>query len=292
MKPVAKPSKVTVEAPADHPEVLDVRDAMQQVMDFFDLLTDQEDGDVVWRLISASAKSPLTVECAPYNMKTNASAFSQVMGHVSRIQKGMASLQAGDPLDMSFPSEKIPTAVKMFKRSLNGIGRTRFDFGNETSVEIFPELAKRSLKILVFNDDYEESNYHLSSRKREALGSIDGRIVNLNTDRARPSIRVLEHSSGREINCVISEDLLPEIESSLTAGDAWKRRRVRVRGTISYDSDGRIVRLYDGRIPIEDGRIQFIEPKEVTIEDLHDPDFTGGLPAHEYLDKLRENNFD
>ncbi len=63
MRHVTNPTKVTVEAPIDRPDVLNLKDAMQQVMDFIDLLANQDDRDVVWRLVSAKADSPLSVEC-------------------------------------------------------------------------------------------------------------------------------------------------------------------------------------------------------------------------------------
>ena len=59
-------------------------------------------------------------------------------------------------------------------------------------------------------------------------------------------------------------------------------RRARVRGIINYDANGKILHVYDGRIT-------FIETKGTKIKDIHDPDFTGGLPAYEYIDKLQEN---
>ena len=290
MKTTTKPRKITVEAPPDHPDVLDVGQAMRQVMDYFDLLTDQRSKNVVWRLVSASMNSPLTVEGIPFNLETNAPAHGQVMDHVSKVERGMICLREGKNLDADFPAEKIPVTREIFRRNLNGIGRTRFDFGNETRVDIHRELARQFLNVLEDKDDGYKKLF--SSRKREAFGSIDGKIVSLNTNRDRPSIGIQEHNSGQEINCLISDDARIEIEKSLTAGDAWKHRRVRVRGIISYDANGKIVRLQNGRLPIRDGQIQFIEPKEVTIGDLHDPDFTGGLPAREYLEKLRENDFD
>ena len=60
-----KPKKITVEPSADHPDILNIRDAMQQVIDYFDLLTDQNDSNVVWSLVRASTNSPFTAEGYP-----------------------------------------------------------------------------------------------------------------------------------------------------------------------------------------------------------------------------------
>lgn len=101
-----RPKKITVEPSADHPEILDIREAMQQVMDYFELLTDQGDSNVVWNLVFASTNSPFTAEGSPVDLRTNAPAFGQVKDHVAVIERGLAKVQAGEPLDGDFPMEK------------------------------------------------------------------------------------------------------------------------------------------------------------------------------------------
>lgn len=278
-----KPKKITVEASPDHPDILDIRDAMQQVMDYFDLLTDRGQSDIVWNLVFASANSPFTAEGAPVDLRTNAPAYGQVRNHVAVIERGLARLQEGRPLDADFPAEKREIAKRILKRNLNGIGRTVIDLGDDAVYEIKPQQAERSLAAINGEDD-EEYDYFFSTFSRKEIGSIEGRIIDLSTDYDEPSIKLKEHRSGREIQCRISSDARDEIENSLTAGDVWTHRRVRVRGIINYDPNGKIVRVYDGRIA-------FIETQDTKISDIHDADFTGGLPAYEYIDRLRENEF-
>lgn len=276
-----KPRKITVEASEDHPEILDIRDAMQQVMDYFDLLTDQGQSNVVWNLVFASTNSPFTAEGAPVDLRTNAPAYGQVRDHVAIIERGLSRLQEGEPLDDDFPLEKRDVAKRILKRNLNGIGRTIINLEDDTFYEIRPRQAERSLAAINGEDD-EEYDYLFSTFSRKEIGSIEGRIVDLSTDYDEPSIKLKEHRSGREIQCRISDEARDEIENSLTAGDVWTHRRARVRGVINYDPNGKIVRVYDSRIA-------FIESNDTSIGDIRDGDFTGGLPAYEYLDRLREN---
>jgi len=276
-----KPKKITVEASPEHPGVLDIRDAMQQVMDYFDLLTDRGQPDVVWNLVFASTNSPFTAEGAPVDLRTNAPAYSLVQGHVELVERGLARLKGGEPLDADFPKEKREIAKRILRRNLNGIGRTTIDLGDDAVYKIEPQQAERSLAAINGEDD-EEYEYLFSTFARREFGSIEGRILDLSTSYDEPAITLREHRSGREIQCRISDDARDEIERSLTAGDVWAHRRARVRGIINYDASGKIVRVYDGRIA-------FIETKGTKIKDIHDPDFTGGLPAYEYIDRLREN---
>ena len=280
-----KSLRITVEPSAKHPDVLDIRDAMQQVLDFFDLLTDQTNENVVWNLTFASTNSPFVAEGAPVDLRTNSGAFSAIEKHVKTIERGFTKIAAGDPVDSDFPQEKLKVAQRMIERNLNGIGRTKFDFGNEeNTVEIVPRTAQRSLQTIRGETDifYE---YLFSTFARREIGSIEGRIVDLGTHYEKPAVQVLEQISDRGVWCQVDERTLEEIENKITAGDVWKHRRVRVRGEISYDATGKIARVFDGRV-------SFISSKNVGIDDLYDPDFAENLQPYEYLEKLRENDFE
>ncbi len=276
-----KQKKITIEASPDHPEVLDIKDAMQQVVDYFELITDQGQSDIVWNLVSASTNSPFTAEATPVDLRTNAPAFGQVRDYVAVIERGLSRLQEGEPLDADFPAEKHKVVKRILQRNLNGIGRTTIELGEDAVYRIEPQQAERSLAAINGEDD-EEYEYLFSTFARKEYGSIEGRILDLSTSYDEPAIKLREHRSGREIQCRISDDARDEIERSLTAGDVWAHRRARVRGVINYDANGKMLRVYDGRIA-------FIGTKDPKVNHLHDPDFTGGLPAYEYLDKLREN---
>ena len=53
---------ITVQAPAEHPDLLDIRDAMEQVRDFFELLAGEEDRETLaWNMTLASTNSPLAI---------------------------------------------------------------------------------------------------------------------------------------------------------------------------------------------------------------------------------------
>lgn len=277
-----EPKKITVQASAEHPEVLDVRDAMRQVLDYFDLLTDQGMPTVVWNLTFASTNSPFTAEGTPVDLRTKAAAYGLVAAHVERVERGIRKMARGEPVDQDFPTEKREAAQRLLKRNLNGIGETRISVtGFDAPVIIHRESARRALEMMQGTGD-TVYDYLFGSFARKEVGSVEGRIVDLGTDYDEPKITLKEHRTGREIPCRISKDAHDEIAGMLTAGDVWQHRRVRVRGILNFDADGKLGRVFDGRI-------SYITPKETKVSDLHDADFTGGLPAYEYLDRLRED---
>lgn len=276
---VMKPRKITVEPSAQHPGILEVRDAMQQVIDFFDLLTDEGQSNVVWNLTFASTNSPFTAEGSPVDLRTHAGAYSLIAPHLAVIDRGLQRISAGEPLDDDFPAEKRELATNLLKRNMNGIGRTRIEVNNQV-ISLVPDNARRALEAIQGTAD-QTYDYLFSSFARNEVGSIEGRIVDLGTDYEEPAVKLREHRTGREIQCRVSPQAQEEIKTSLTAGDVWQHRRVRVRGVLKYDAAGKIVRVYDGRL-------SYIDPADVRIEDLRDEGFTGGLPAYEYLDRLRD----
>ena len=280
-----KPLRIAVEPSAKHPEILSIHDAMQQVLDFFELLTDQANANVVWRLTSASIGSPFVVEGTPFDLRTNAAAYSAVENHVRMMERAFNNIVAGDPLDRDFPDDKLKHAERFLERNTNGIGRTECHFGNdEPAVKIEPQIAERSLHVIRKEPDVLY-NYLFSTFARREVGSIEGRIVDLGTHYEKAAIHVKEHSTSREIWCQVDQRTLDKIEKTITAGDVWHHRRVKVSGELSYDSLGQLARLYEGRV-------EYIDANDVRIEDLHDSDFAEGLPAHEYLSRLRESDFE
>jgi hypothetical protein len=281
---VARRVRITVEPSEDHPDVLSVQDALQQAIDFFDLLTDEANAEVVWNLTLASTNSPFTCEGEPVNLKTMAGAHAIVEGRVAIVERNFARVARGEDFDEGFPKERIDLARRILKRTANGIGATLARFSEDAPpVEITHEIADRYFREVVAPEESLHS-YLFSRTARKEIGSIEGRLLEIGTDYDSPAIHVAEHKSGRKVWCRISRTMFDEIADQIKAKDAWDRRRVRVRGTLNYDNDGKTIRVIDGTVA-------FIETQEVDISRLADRTFTEGYSVQEYLDRLRENEF-
>ena len=256
-------------------------DAMQQVRDYFDLLTDQGQSHIVWRLTSATTQSPLTVEAEPYDQRTQAGGYGAIAPHVAKVREGLQRLEAGEDFGPDFPDEKREVAIELVKRNLNGIGNTEFFFGHSgQQVQLDQQIARRALTAIEGGEDSLYEYLYGTFARREA-GSIEGQILDVGTDSEEPAVHIEEDLSGRRISCRIDEKIRQDIERRLTAADVWDKRRVRVRGELNYDADGKLIRLYEGQIA-------FIEPVAVSVDDLYDPEFTEGLEPRDYLDRFRE----
>ncbi len=274
----------TVEPSEDHQDVLIIRDAFQQAVDFFDLLTDDADKNIAWKLDMASTNSPFTCAGEPIDIRTWAGASGSVANRVSIVERNLKRIADGLDFDDDFPREKREIARKILKRNTNGISRIVAVFDdNHTPLEITHDHAVR-----YFNEIETQSeslhSYLFSTTSRKEYGSVEGRIMEIGTDYDLPAIHLVEHKTNRKIWCRVSTETAERLSDEIKAGDAWTRRRVRVRGVVNYDDQGKIIRLIDGAIA-------FIEEKEFDLDKLSDPTFTGRFGVREYLDRLQENEF-
>ena len=134
--------EITIEPPEDHPEYMDVREAMRRVEEFFDLVTDANQKDVVWNLAYASTNSPLTVGGEAFHVVTKASAFSLIEPQVRQIEEGFLAVTRFGELPEDFPEDKREIADAFLKAGLNGSGTSRVRFGeNRPTVQITREVS-------------------------------------------------------------------------------------------------------------------------------------------------------
>lgn len=270
--------------PSDaHHDVLTIQDAFQQAIDFFDLLTDETNKNVVWKLEVASTNSPFMCTGEPVDVRTWAGAHALVKERVDIVERNFHRIVEGKEFDDAFPREKIETARRLIRRNTNGVGRTKAAFASDAEpVEITHDTAKRYFERL---EPVESLHSYLFSRtSRHEIGSLEGRIVEIGTDYDVPALQLMEHNTGRLIWCRISPDRAEEIGAEMKAGDVWSHRRVRIHGTLNYDANGTVLRVVDGTI-------SFIDVPDVDLDRLEDKEFTESYSPREYLERLRENEF-
>ncbi len=280
------PRKVTFTIePADgHHDVLTIQDAFQQAIDFFDLLTDEAEKHVVWKLEMATTSSPFSCHGKPVDTRTGAGAYGSVEGRIEVVERNLARIARGEDFDDSFPREKIEVARRLLRRNTNGIGRSVARFSDEVApIEISRDAAKRYFQEVV--EPVESLHSYLFSRtSRKEVGSVEGRLIDIGTDYDAPALHLEEHKTGRRLWCRISPATLERLGNDMTADDVWKRRRIRVRGTLNYDNQGNIFRVMNGSVA-------YIDVPDVDLEKIKNDDFTDGYPVNEYLDRLREGEF-
>lgn len=277
---MAERIKITIRASGAHPDVLTVEDAMRQVLDFFELLTKEGDDlpSVEWRLSKASINSPFHMEGEAISLHPSVDVTV-----VARAQKMALAKSLRDVVSNRLPSDPqfdTKIAKRFFERNMNGIGLTEIDFEMGNPVEVTPQVAKRAIEVIERRFD---SGLYDFPHPKEELGSIEGTLSHVGTHRNEPAVRIIESRTKEKVWCRLSAELQRTFEGKTTFDDVWKHRRVRVRGRIKYESSGAIDYVLASDI------LKF-DDREVSVDELRDPEFTSGLSVIEYLDRFRDGS--
>lgn len=275
--------KITVTPSAKHPTILDVKDAMRQVLHFFEFLSDDQDEVVVWNLVNATTNSPFTAEGEAVSLRAGVD-----VSVVARAQKIEAAETLNALIEGRRPLRRLPKAAEsvarqFFLQNVNGIGTTRIDLGAAADeVVVTPGRAQSALKVI---SEGGEGTFSLlpANREREEIGSLEGVLLEVGTHHNHPAFCLVERLSNREVWCRVPKEFEREFAEETSFGDVWGKRRVRVRGRIKYDSSGKVLYV------VAHG-ITGVEPNPTNLDDLYDPHFTGGRSIEEYIEALREGN--
>jgi hypothetical protein len=270
---------VSVDASRDHPNLMTVQDVFAHVLELFQLVNESDpaaQGEIVWRLVSASMNSPFTVTAEAVAAKPGVRVDVVARRQRRAFRDAYSELRAGRlPRVWSTPKAR-DTVSRVLARNRNGIGSTRIDYGLKTEkpIVITPDEAAAGVAAIVADT--------LAPRKtKEQIGSIEGKLVQVATHYNQPAIQLIERKTDAEIWCVVPEQFIHEISEHTSVEDVWKESRVIVRGTIHYGTDGKISRLVATDV-------RRVLPREVPDDSIADRNFTGGLSVTEYLEKLRD----
>lgn len=124
---------------------------------------------------------------------------------------------------------------------------------------------------------------HVELAHRE-IGSIEGVIARIELDgHGRPIVWLRARLDGQVVKCVSSGTALGRI-GHLEVAQVLSGMRVQIFGLIHYKDIERIS-------SIEVDGVHVFEPDSELpdMDDIVDPNFTGGVEASQYLSSLREN---
>ncbi len=260
---------------------LTVADAMQQVLDTFELLSKAEVKDdslgasVVWRLERASTNSPFTVEATPVSSNPEISIDRQALNTIHAFQEGINSILHAKGKPQWIDQESEGTLKRILARNLNGIGRTDIFSGyHDAPTSIDHRSARRAqnyLEVLA-----AEEALKVEDLTRKEYGSIEGHVTDATTWHGRPAFRMRARLSGKELICILSKAEAASIGEEHNWSEVFKRQRVLVSGICHYNPAGIVLR-------VDVDTITAIKPRDVSLSELRDPNLTAGLSPSDHL---------
>ena len=265
-------------------DALTVKDAMEQVLDYFALLTKADarlpgsNVQVVWRLESASTNSPFTVEARPISSDPEVPIERRAVNAAQALHVGLNQLVRGEGKPIWFDQDAEKVMRRILGRQINGVSRTDF-IASEASgpVVLDARLARKANVFLDLKAAEEASKLEDLSRKEH--GSIEGQAIGLSTHYAKPALVIRERLSGREVKCVLPASQADEIGAQHQWKDVWGNQRVVVTGVCHFDKTGDLVR-------IEADSVVKVGGRDVPLSEFQDANFSDGLSPQEHLDLL------
>lgn len=271
---------ITVESNIGEDGPLTVMDTLDQFKDAFELLAaaiSQEPGGekIRWRLERLSKNSPATVTAVAYSADPEIVAGPLVHRGKQRFSRDMAALRESGEVS-PWLRQKSSVAKQFLKRNLNGVGKTAIVLEEDAPQTI---LVERSARASLRSLERAEAAVETEDQSHSEYGTIDAHVVNTATWFGKPALEIKERLSGKNIQCVLSEELAAREGPSHSWADAWSGNRIRVKGRIYYDKDGKISRI--SAVDMED-----VAPRDVSIKELRELNLLGGKLPADYLDDL------
>lgn len=263
---------ITIRPSGSHPDVLTIDDAMRQVLDIFQLIESLP--GLEWKLVRATTNTPLQVQGEAVSFEPSVDVTVVARAQKQKLARNLREIARGEmPVDPDF---NIAVAKRFLSRNLNGVGSTEIDLEIGEPIAVTPSVAQIAIDSL----NKKEGGLFDAPVAREEVGSVEGLLSDVGTHYNIPAVKITDHH-GRDIWCRLSQELQEEFQNKATYKDVWQHRRVIVRGRIRYGKDGET--LY-----VLANDIRRIDSRDIPLEAIRDPSFTGGLPIGEYLDRFRD----
>ena len=280
---MARKIKLSVKArgETDSPRV---DDFLEQVRNYFEILdgveqaiTEDGTNEIEWRIIAATTNSPIALEAEafPVHYAVNVDRRAELV--VRETALGLQAIHKRGERPPHFTDKVLKHVHELFERVTNGLDSTIIDFG--------PDLPRLELTPPDARVGTANVNTILSPTDRpyKELGAIEGIAKSTDRDgRGRLLFWIHVRLTGDDVKCFVSGEAERELGEHQIR-EVWRARRVMVYGTLHYKGLGKL--NYIDAI-----RVKFLRDRSElpTIEEIIDPDFTGGIRSEDYLARLRD----
>ena len=281
---------IQIEGRANDTDAPTVEDFFEQIRDYVYLIcavekavAEDQTSHLVWRVTDASKSSPLRVFLTAFPDVYGTDISTRYSRTIKYTKDGLNALSKGEQTPVNFPNDALQYADKTFARISNGLARTKLDFGNNTPTIVFNSgnVSKARTYIKRLLGPYEKEQSYIE------LGSSEGTVQNIGRDGyGRGILTLRDRLTGTPIKCVLKEDAQSQVgEHSIL--EVLSGSRIRVYGEKKFKSLGILQE-------IEAKKVEFLrsDTQLPSYEDIKDKDFTGGMRSEEYLERLRNGEFE
>jgi hypothetical protein len=270
-----------------------IEDVVNQVRDFFHLLSLVEiaanpglsSSEVVWRVTRVTMRSPLTLEAEGESKRHGYDVSDRVIRTKHLALEGLAQLSKRPERPAHFNDSALQLANQLFDRVSNGLSQTDvvdpLKPRRATKIRADAALgARRNLDIIL--RPVEPLTEVMEPTQYVELGSVEGTLAKTGRWRGKPAFYVRDALTGSDVLCFPGRNLASRFGEETSVSEVWRGKRVRVSGIIEYTSAGQVKCIRADSVEELSER-----NKTPDVEEIFDPDFTGGLSPLAYLERLR-----
>lgn len=259
-------------------------DLLDQIQDFFEILNGVatsiagDDADhFEWRVVGLSKNSPASITVEAVSLPGFTDGETLAAQARDQTAAGLLQLKSEDARPLHFTDNVLEAADRFVRRIARNLSDTTIQDSKIGPVTFKPADAIPAISNigLVLTSDpihpYRE------------LGSFEGHIENVGTDGwGRPYIMIKSRLTGADVKCFLQGEALQALEKEPVAEVVWRKRRVIATGVLKFRALGRLSQAEINRLDFADDA-----EKLPQLADIIDPQFTGGLPSEEFLERLR-----
>ena len=171
--------KITVTPSAAHPDVMAIQDALKQVVDFFDLLTPEEEdaAGFTWNLRMAATNSPLTIEGEAVSLIAGVDVSVIARLQTSILAENCAALREGRRPVRALSKRKRSTLRRALIRNMNGIGKIEAILPTATTPVLFTPTIAQHMIATLDRDERDFSTLVLNDRISRRDGVVGGGAI-------------------------------------------------------------------------------------------------------------------
>jgi hypothetical protein len=281
---MANPVRVTIKgSDAEGTDAPTVEDLFGQIKDFVDLLQGVERAianganDLVWRVTDARMNSPIGIELTPFPKDAAVDISARAAAVERGASEGLRALRQGNPRPPYFTDDVLKSARGIQTRVKSGLSATIIQFNNADDNQ--PVIIDRAVAATIAAAQFEEKA--ASEFSYREIGSIEGFAAKAERDgHGRPILWFKARLDNALIKAIGRGDAFQQLEK-FRLSDVWSGIRLRVYGVIHYKALGAVDFIS------ADGIELFDSETLPDLDDILDPDFTGGLSTEDYLLELR-----
>ncbi len=272
---------VTIDPPKPN-ERLDVAEAFKQVLDFLELV-EQAAGDGArfdWKLDKATTNSPFTVVAFTPGPGSNASRWESLPVAQTRVQNGLNELSYGTVPPWMRKKQRTVARKIMKRYGADGIGRVsiRSDEAAKRQFQFNRTMAAKALLTLEKVDGIED----IIVPAHRGYGEIEGALLEVSDFRGKPALFI--RANGYDVvRCMIDPAKLDEIGGVANMKEVWQHSRVKLVGALWFAEGGTLDHI---RVDTMD----LFSTRSADLASISDSNFTSGLSAPDYLERLHEGS--